>query len=78
MTLSRPAIEVGIAVAIAIVVLIVQPGVAVGGILALIVLAVCGAALLLQRRRPARAVSQRRRPTRRAPRRDPRTRAGRR
>lgn len=55
MTLSRPMIEVGIAVAIAIVVFVVQPGVAVGGIVALVVLAVCGVTLLLRRRRLARA-----------------------
>ena len=55
MTLSRPMIEVGIAVAIAIVVLVLQPGVAVGGVVALVVLAVCGVTSLLRRRRSARA-----------------------
>ena len=61
MTVSRPAAEVGIAIAIVIVVLIVQPGVAVGGVVAFVVLAVCAASLLPRRRRPSRPRSRSRR-----------------
>ncbi len=58
MTVSRPAAEVGISIAIVIVVLIVQPGVAVGGMVALVVLAICAASLLPRSRRRGRPRSR--------------------
>lgn len=53
------AIDVAAAVAIAAVVLIVDPGVAIAAILALLVLLVCVASLLLDRRRARRALRTR-------------------
>ena len=53
---QRPlAIDVAAAVAIAAVVLIVEPGVAIAAILALLLLLICTASLLLDRRRAQRA-----------------------
>ena len=54
MSLDRTAIEIGAAVVIAIVLFALQPGVAVGGLIALVLLLVVGASLLprlRQRRR---------------------------
>jgi predicted membrane metal-binding protein len=64
LTLSRSTIEVGIAALIAIVILVIQPGVAVGGVLALVLLAVLGATLL-PRWRSHRRAAPRNRPRRR-------------
>jgi uncharacterized protein (DUF58 family) len=57
-------VDVALAVGLAAIVLIVAPGVAVVAILALLVLAVCGASLLIDRRRGRRA-PRRTRPPRR-------------
>ncbi|MGO9884262.1 MAG: hypothetical protein ACLPV4_14745 [Solirubrobacteraceae bacterium] len=54
MTGSRWAIEIGIAVALVIAVLVIEPGVAFGGVIALVLLAACAASPLLHRRRLAR------------------------
>jgi len=67
MKLSRPVIEVAIAVVIAIIVLLFQPGVAVGGILALILLAVVGVSVTVERRRRLRAPRRRSSGVRRPP-----------
>jgi len=44
-------VDTAVAVAIVAVVLIISPGLAIAGILALLVMLVCGATLLLERRR---------------------------
>ncbi|MGI8506636.1 MAG: hypothetical protein ACR2MK_07475 [Solirubrobacteraceae bacterium] len=48
-------IDVATAIAIAAVILIVEPGVAIGAILALLLLIVCAASVRLDRRRAGRA-----------------------
>jgi len=53
-TRSPLAIDAAAGVAIAAVVLIVEPGVAIGALLALLLLAVCAASVLLDRRRARR------------------------
>jgi hypothetical protein len=51
----RPAvIEVGVAIAIAALIFVLQPGVAFGALLALLVLLVCAASLAFDRRRARR------------------------
>jgi hypothetical protein len=51
--------ELAIAVAAAVVVLVVSPGYAISGLLAIIVLLACGVSLLRERRRPAPRRSRR-------------------
>lgn len=65
MTRNPVLIEVGVAVAIAAVIFVLQPGVAWGGALAVLVLLVCAATLLVDRRRVSLDGRRVRRPERR-------------
>lgn len=65
MTRNPVLIEVGVAVAIAAVIFVLQPGVAWGGALAVLVLLVCAATLLVDRRRVSLDGRRARRPERR-------------
>ncbi len=63
MTHNQLAIDIAAAVTIAAVALVVEPGVAIGALLALLMFLVCIASLLFEGRRPSRTL--RKRPTRR-------------
>ncbi len=55
MTRSPAVIDIAVAVAIAALILVIEPGVAVGALLALLLLVVCGVSLAFDRRRARHA-----------------------
>ena len=57
-------VDIGVAFVIVIVALIIAPGVAVVALIALLVLAICGVTLLVDRRRKVRRRTRARRPRR--------------
>ncbi len=61
-------VDVGLAALVAVVVLIISPGLAVTGIVALLVLLICGVSLLVASRRARRSRVRRVPPARRRPR----------